>query len=182
MGARRVMLIRHAEESSAHDADLNLDERGLPDEGGLSVRGWQRTGALVRYFAPLRGHSTDTGVDLPDIVIAMGKTADQQSRRPALTVEPLSRALGLALQLAHGPERLQRLLAMSRDTALVCWRHASLPSVATSLHPGARVPTHWPEDRYDLVWILDLPPAEPQFRQLAQQLLPGDSDDPGPID
>ena len=60
---------------------------------------------------------------------------------------------GLAKRLRDGERRRER-------TVLVCWRHGGLPDLARLL--GAqRVPTKWPEKRYDWLWELMLEADRP---------------------
>ena len=63
------------------------------------------------------------------------------------------------------------------------WEHHLIPSIAAALvgRPGI-VPTTWPDDRYDIVWVFERPGggSEFTFRQVPQLLLGGDIADPIP--
>ena len=49
MPATKIMLIRHAEKPD--DKDGGVDPKGDLEKHDLIVRGWQRAGALVQFFA-----------------------------------------------------------------------------------------------------------------------------------
>jgi hypothetical protein len=51
--ARKIMIIRHAEKPDGQTAGISMAGGQSPEE--LTVQGWQRSGALVRFFAPLLG-------------------------------------------------------------------------------------------------------------------------------
>ena len=51
MPAQKIMIIRHAEKPE-HHGPRGVDENGDEDKKSLTVRGWQRAGALVQFFAP----------------------------------------------------------------------------------------------------------------------------------
>jgi hypothetical protein len=67
--AEKIMLIRHAEKPDETGSVLGIDEAGRPDPNQLSVRGWQRAGALVRFFAPL-GQEHPKGMATPSAIFA----------------------------------------------------------------------------------------------------------------
>jgi hypothetical protein len=46
------MLIRHAERPNADKSIRGVTPEGVKNKEELTVRGWQRAGALVRFFAP----------------------------------------------------------------------------------------------------------------------------------
>jgi hypothetical protein len=52
MVATKIMRMRHAAKPSEDGSVVRVDEFGHPSKDELSVRGWQRAGALVRLFAP----------------------------------------------------------------------------------------------------------------------------------
>ena len=111
-----------------------------------------------------------------------------RSNHPLETVMPLAAATDLTVNdrdhdadvdavaqdiLAKGP--------YADATVLLCWRHASIPALATAL--GAKPPySHWPIWLYDRVWQLPYPagwqpPATLPIADIPQQLLFGDSID-----
>src|ERR1700710_1727263 len=54
MPPTKVMIIRHAEKPG--DGRDGIGPDGKPDTESLTVPGWRRSGALVRFFAPVDGH------------------------------------------------------------------------------------------------------------------------------
>ncbi|MBZ8143513.1 hypothetical protein CLD22_27170, partial [Rubrivivax gelatinosus] len=114
----------------------------------------------------------------PSHVFAAHPTETHPSPRPRETVTPLAQALGLQVDESWSddddPARIAAALRDLKGPALVCWRHRSLPVLAEELLQRAEVPRHWPEARFDLVWIVSGDGPRWTFSQLPQQLLPGD--------
>ena len=169
-----LMLIRHAEKPDK--GCLGLDALGNPDPCGLSVRGWQRAGALVNFFAhPLRG---ELGIQRPRSIFAAVDA--RRSRRPALTVRPLAHALDLPIHGSHGsespPSSVIAAALEHEGPVLLCWRHRTLPPLVAELLGRDRAPKAWDVERFDVVWVLDRPDSQRgwRFRALPQRLLPGD--------
>jgi hypothetical protein len=54
MAPSRIMFIRHAEKPHKPpcDNDDGVKKTGEKDNESLTVRGWQRAGALVHFFSP----------------------------------------------------------------------------------------------------------------------------------
>ena len=67
MSLTKVMLIRHAEKPNETVQGVNEAGRADPDQ--LSVRGWQRAGALIRFFAPI-GQDHRGGISTPMAIFA----------------------------------------------------------------------------------------------------------------
>jgi hypothetical protein len=64
-----------------------------------------------------------------------------------------------------------------RRGLLVAWEHKRIPLIANRLIGDAsNVPRVWPDDRYDVVWVLERDPitAGLRLRQVPQLLLAGD--------
>jgi hypothetical protein len=138
-----VLIIRHAEKPAAG--------------AGLSPAGEAHALAYAKYFQ----HLTLDGAPVRiDTLIA---TADSNgSRRERLTLEPLSRAMGLPIQqpfanraikqlanwLAHGPPN---------RNILVAWHHDKVPKLLADLglNPSAILSRgRWPSDVYDWLVVL----------------------------
>lgn len=122
----------------------------------LTTQGEARARAYAHYFEPF----TEDGLRFKVDALYGGADSDN-SIRPRLTLEPLSRATGLKLDTTIGtkdPERLVRLLRTSVHGAhpLIAWRHGQIPSLlqafgaSADLIPGGK----WPDDTYDWVVIL----------------------------
>ena len=94
MAPTKIMFIRHAEKPDAASAVRGVDERGKANPNQLSVRGWQRAGALVRFFAPAGGNCAH-GIATPSVIFACKPYGAASSVRPFSTVSPLAAALGI---------------------------------------------------------------------------------------
>jgi hypothetical protein len=185
MPLHRLMLIRHGEkEPDSGPPPYGVNEEGVLDPHSLSPRGWQRAGALVRFFS----EAETRGIKRPDAVYAskVGNSvlmADghdiSQSLRPQQTVTPLVEAIqpkrGLQTPCAVGEESaLVQALAAEKGIVLVAWEHNHIPVVAQAFTNEA--PSSWPGSRFDLVWILTLKKNGGYgFKAVAQALLSGDS-------
>lgn len=176
MTARTLMLIRHAEkpERSAGIGGVRLD--GSADEQDLSVKGWQRAGALVRLFAPVRGDLLDPRLARPASIFAAASRG--KSTRPLHTVEPLAEALGLQVCNDHSSEGpIKDLVTAALDCSgpvLISWRHATLPLIARQLVGRGNAPDRWHTERFDLVWVLRELHGSWTFEQVPQRVLPDD--------
>lgn len=170
---RHVMLIRHAEEPDQAPGILGVDEQGRPDAESLSVRGWQRAGALARLFAPCGGQPPQPLARPASILAA---TDAGKSHRPLCTVLPLARLLGLQVDTRFGSEGeiapLLDAVRASPGPVLLCWRHQALGGIAQALCGGA--PRTWDAARYDLVWVFERQGEGWRFTELPQRLLHGD--------
>ena len=78
-------------------------------------------------------------------------------------MEPLSKALGLALNLGFSDKRPEELVRELQSkphgmVILICWRHGNLPALVRALgaDPDKLIPGgKWPDDEYG--WLLKLP-------------------------
>jgi len=172
------MIIRHAEKPSKDGLVHGVTHIGEHDRHALSVRGWQRAGALVRFFAPLVPRPGDSPIATPRTIFASAATAQSPSLRSLHTVELLAAALGVPVR-ATFPEGAERALAAevraSQGPALVAWHHKTIPALARFIAgDDLGCPDSWPDDRFDVVWVLDEDPSGWHFSQVAQRLLPHD--------
>jgi hypothetical protein len=179
----KIMIIRHAEKHQHGSQDRGVSEDGRPAHHELTVRGWQRAGALVHLFAPPGGHPDTSTIQTPRSIFASDATRDSPSLRAMHTVGPLAATLGIAVNHAYAEEEEAELAAVvvtAPSPALIVWHHGAIPRLVTAIAgklPGC--PAHWPDDRFDLIWILEraAPRAAWSFSQLTQGLLPGDRTD-----
>ena len=144
-GPSRIMIMRHAEKH----AEPSVTVEGRSDEHSLTVRGWQRAGALVRLFGP------DADVALrPDVVYASAIGPGSETQRPQQTVGPLvdlTRERGAFRYedrfLKPDSEALIADVLKKTGTVLIAWEHSCIPDIVAALpHPPA-VPSEWPKDR-----------------------------------
>lgn len=175
-----VMIVRHAEKPTADGRLGGVTADGRADPHSLSVRGWQRAGALVPFFTAT-APSRRSGIDVPAVLCAPRPTDAAPSRRAGQTLEPLADALGLSIDLrfAKGDEaELAHALRGAQGPVLIAWEHRRIPALVDGLCDAAlQRPSTWPDDRFDLVWCLRRGPGAAPFAlsQVPQLLLHGDS-------
>lgn len=191
MPAAKIMLIRHAEKPSDDGSIRGVQADGAHNDKELIVRGWQRSGALVRLFAPRTGNFVDPRLAQPKTIFAAsadkdkgddGEKSDKGSKslRPQHTVLALSQELGLALDLrfTKGQETdLAKAAAAASGPVLIAWQHEAIPAIVNAMVGNSTIcPQTWPGARFDMVWVLDAKAGGGwNFSQVPQLLLPGDS-------
>ncbi|WP_321838875.1 histidine phosphatase family protein [Paraburkholderia bannensis] len=178
----RIMFIRHAEKPADNEG-TGIEADGKPDAESLSVRGWQRAGALARFFCPLeKSHAARLK---PDTVFAAGTGPASKSKRSMQTVTPLVALLREEAPVnyvtTHLKDEGQALMVdvLSRDgVVLVAWEHKVLPQIIGHVPDAPAIPAAWPDDRFDVIWILERVGDAWSFSQRPQLLLAGDSTAP----
>lgn len=177
-----VILIRHGEKPGDDGPPLGVNRHGEHDEHSLSVRGWTRAGALAAVLVHASSAS-EPHLVAPGRVFATKATSSNRSRRERDTATPTALRLGLPIDedWSHGDEaELARAVISQESAALVVWHHGRMVELVTSfplVNPDD-VPTEWPDDRFDLYWILVREPGPPlayRFRTAPQYLLDGDA-------
>jgi hypothetical protein len=184
------MIIRHGEKPRRKGkAPFGVDAAGERAFESLSVEGWQRAGALAALFAPARGRLQDSSLAVPDLIYAAAPShhaggGGSQSKRPLETITPLAAKLGLAPDLGYtkgGEAALARDVLARGGNVLISWQHAGIPKIAgliaAAAPPQPPIPPSWPEDRFDLVWVLTALGRTGHrwgFVQVPQLLLAGD--------
>jgi|SRR5580700_471407 hypothetical protein len=182
MPPTKIVMVRHAEkqpEDPPGPPPYGVDEDGSANKHSLSVRGWQRAGALVPLFcdAPREGP-----IERPDFIYASAVDTspsadnDGKSLRPQETVAPLALRLGLTVNTPYvvGQEaELAAEIESRSGIVLVAWEHKHIPLIAAAL--GAKTPSVWPDDRFDMLWMLTRRGDAYDLRQLDQSLLGGDA-------
>jgi hypothetical protein len=183
MKPSRIILIRHAEKPTNHGHPLNgVLEDGTADAESLTVRGWQRAGALAAFLASPEAVLEPIGLERPDHIFASGhrkqgmagEVFGSHSRRPVQTVTPLALRIGLPIvdDLLKGEEQalVQRVLTLS-GTVLVCWQHELIPQIGGVIAGHeAGVPALWPDEDYDPIWIFIAQNGGWSFQQTAFSL------------
>jgi hypothetical protein len=182
MSCNKIMLIRHAERPSADKSIRGVTLEGIKNKEELTVRGWQRAGALVRFFAPLDNRFTHPGLARPEILFGCKAGPEAPSLRPQHTLMPLAELLKVEFNCAYfegEEERLVRaVLRAQARTALISWKHNNMHVIAnTILGDTTSAPQSWPFDRFDLVWVFDQLAGRWAFTQIPQLLLAGDRSD-----
>jgi broad specificity phosphatase PhoE len=114
MTPKRIMFIRHAEKPGVPGNGGGVQADGTQDDESLAVRGWQRAGALVRFFSSRPELK-------PGVIFASGLGHGSKSKRPMQTVTPLADLLketeAAALITTHLRDDLQPLMedVLSRE-------------------------------------------------------------------
>jgi hypothetical protein len=183
----KIMIIRHAEKPEGAVQGVEID--GNDGKEFLVVQGWQRAGALARFFAPLSAQFQRPGIDQPEFLFASGPVSKKEknagggskSDRPEQTLTPLSQFLGrqvpVNLDFAQGEEtEVASASATCGGVALIAWQHEDIPAIAGAiLGQTDVVPATWPGERFDVVWVFDLEAnGQYSFSQVPQMLLAGD--------
>jgi len=175
------MFIRHAEKPGDDGPPHGVDQDGERDPHSLSVRGWTRAGALAVLFAHPPA-SLESRVVTPERIVATKSTPEYRSKRERHTAKPTAHRLNLTIDSDYGHADSQALcqsiLSDPRPT-LVVWHHGSLVDLIQQFPVANRgdLPQVWPEDRFDLMWVLvrDAGEADFHFTAVALELLRGDS-------
>jgi hypothetical protein len=178
MPATKIMLIRHAEKPD--DKDGGVDQKGNADKHDLIVRGWQRAGALVQFFANPR--DSNGPIERPATIFATEPSSQTASKRPLHTVTPLKQWLDISIDstITEGSEQdLVTKAIASNGVVLIAWHHEKIPAIANLILQNQSAPQKWPGDRFDVVWIFSRAAASAPwtFSQAPQLLLSGDSPD-----
>jgi hypothetical protein len=138
-----ILIIRHAEKP--------------PSGPELTPAGVQRAEAYVNYF---KNFPLDSQPLKLDSLIA---TADSKgSRRPRLTLTPLSQALKIPLDTRFKDKDYQGLADELRSTPhgkhiLICWHHGAIPNLVRALgaDPASLIPDgEWPPSVFG--WLIEL--------------------------
>ena len=186
MPATEIMIIRHAERPPDDGSMNGVTPEGSIDSKTLIVRGWQRAGALVRFFAPLDGHFVNPLLSTPDTIFASKVAHHSPSLRPQHTVTLLAELLQKSIVQTHAKGEEDALIAdavASNGTVLISWEHEAIPGWGNLISGNSTTcPQKWHGSRYDLVWVFSRPnaAAEWSFGQVPQLLLPGDSPEIAP--
>jgi hypothetical protein len=163
-----ILIVRHAEKP----------ESGME----LSPAGLQRADAYTNYF---RSFMVDSKPLSLDCLIA---TADSNnSHRPRLTLEPLSKSLGLPLDTRYRNTESGQLAAELQTRPhgrqiLICWHHGQIPALLQALgaDPAKLLPGgQWPDAVFS--WVIQLHydqegrlmPGE--TKRIPENLMPGDA-------
>ena len=178
--ATKVMLIRHAEKPLGSSGPCGVSAEGERDKESLTVRGWQRAGALANLFAPADGRFRDEPLARPQFLYASKPKRQNGSMRPVQTITPLAEKLAIRINSNFTREQTAEMLreALACDgVVLISWQQEYLPEIANRiLGDETTAPQDWPDDRYDMIWVLDRDAESGRysFRQVPQLLLMGD--------
>lgn len=161
-----ILIIRHAEK---------------PETGyELSPAGQKRALAYVDYF---RDFTVDSKPLRLNYLFAAADS--KESHRPYLSIEPLSKALGLNIDTRF---KDRQFLELARElqsrphgqNILICWHHGKIPQLISALggDPAKLIPApKWPEDVFG--WVIQLRYDENgqllEAKRINEGLFPDDS-------
>jgi hypothetical protein len=182
MTCSKIMLIRHAERPDSRKSIRGVSEEGVKNKEELTVGGWPRAGALVRFFAPVDNRFVHPALARPGTLFACRAGPEAPSLRPQHTLLPLVSLLQVEFNCDYfegEEEKLVRaVLAAKASAALIAWKHNNMSVIAnTILGNNISAPQYWPFDRFDLVWIFDKSAGSWTFTQIPQLLLAGDREE-----
>jgi hypothetical protein len=178
--ATKIMLIRHAEKPSNSPPPHGVTIEGVRETESLTVRGWQRAGALASFFAPTNGSFQDPALAAPQFLYASKPTKRNGSRRSMETITPLAERLAIRINTNFSKlegEHMVEEVFLCRGVVLICWQYEFIPKIANYILGNKTTsPQSWPEDRFDMIWVFDLDSTTSQydFKQVPQSLLMGD--------
>jgi hypothetical protein len=182
--ATKIILLRHAEKPAKDKEPYGVTANGERSKESLSVRGWQRAGALTNLFAPADDHFQHPSLVKPQFLFASKPLRRKGSRRPIETITPLAERLAMKInsdfQRSEFEDMIEEVFARN-GVVLVCWQREYIPDIASVILGSKKIaPRDWPEDRFDLLWVFDLERSSSsyKFKQVPQKLLGGDSTTP----
>jgi hypothetical protein len=117
-------------------------------------------------------------------VLATAASAGKKSHREVATARPIAARIGVTLEdsLAEGKEaHLAQDVLGQTEPALIVWHHGAMAKLVGEFPVVNKsdIPQEWPEDRFDLIWVLVREPGDAvsyRFTAIPQLLL---SDDQG---
>ncbi|HEY2749762.1 hypothetical protein [Phenylobacterium sp.] len=181
----RVMIIRHGEKHTNGGPDRGVNIEGVHAKHELTIRGWQRAGALAPFFSPRGGMPAGSPISTPRSIFASAATTLSPSLRAQHTVQPLAALLGLGID-SRFPEGEEAAIAaavlQAPGPVLIAWHHSHIVGLARAIAGDAiGCPQAWPDERFDVVWILDRSEDHGggwTFSQMPQQLFAHDRAEP----
>lgn len=156
-----ILMVRHGEKPNS-TTDI-----------GLTVAGQERAQAYVAYFQNYLVQGAQAGQDSQPISLSyLFAAADSSdSHRPRLTIEPLSQALGLTINVSYQDTDLTGMQKEICDNPnydgvniLICWHHETILQLAEALGvvPGqlpasSNWPPKWPNNNKTVFgWVLQV--------------------------
>ncbi len=178
----KIMVIRHAEKPASGNYGVTLE--GKRNKECLTIRGWQRAGALATFFAPTNNSFSDPVLGRPQFLFASKPTRRDGSRRPVETITPLAERLALRINSQFQKFDTKTMLEeafLFVGVVLISWQREYIPNIANYILGTKKVaPQEWPDDRFDMVWVFERDARSDHygFQQVPQGLLVGDSTAP----
>ncbi|HUZ91166.1 MAG TPA: histidine phosphatase family protein [Methylocella sp.] len=181
MNSAKIMPVRHAERPNADKTIRSVSQEGEKTKEELIVRGWQRAGALVRFFATLDNHFAHPILERPDILFACCTCPTAPRLRPQHGLLPLAELIQVEFNRSYfegKEEALVQKALTAKGAVLIAWKHRTMHVIANAiLGNKTAAPQYWPLDRVDLVWVFERKGESWTFTQVPQLLLAGGRQD-----
>ena len=140
-----LLIVRHAEKPQSEG------------DRGLAPAGEARAKAYATYFRHFSVDGTPVAIDT-----LIASSDSDESARPRLTLEPLSKATGIAIQTPFANKQVKDAArwieaGQTHKAALIAWHHGKLTKLIEKLgaDPSTLLPDgDWPDDVYDWVIVL----------------------------
>ena len=181
---QKIMIIRHAEKHQHGSHNQGVTEDGHPARHELTVKGWQRAAALVHLFAPAGAAAKVSPIQTPRSIFASNATKPSPSLRAMHTVGPLAASLGIPVNHDYAEDEeaaLAKAVSSALSPVLIAWHHGHIAKLVKEIAgEHLKCPGRWPDERFDVVWILERHGGHESawsFCQVAQCLLPDDCPD-----
>ena len=181
---KTVVMIRHGEKQLKTDSVGNIiyDEKNQPEfTDYLSVKGWQRAGALS-YFFTLNENYTCFG--RPVAIFAGKQVPKHPSARPIDTIKPLASLLHMQVLHPYSDPEYKNLVNLIMNSnkykgqfVIICFEHQHIPLMAECFGV-TNAPKTWDEDVFDRAWVIqfDKNGKVSSFENRPQSLMFGDSE------
>lgn len=99
----------------------------------------------------------------PSLSVLFATAESTDSNRPYETIEPLARAMLLAIDNSFTnnqySELATRIVASPKSyggkTILICWHHEKIPLLIRDGFGQTGAPASWPDDVFDQIWQVD---------------------------
>jgi hypothetical protein len=118
------------------------------------------------------------GWPVPATIYAAGANDQGEGARTRETVAPLAAKLGLTVNTSYGKgneETLVKHVLAQPGPVLISWQHGEIPAIAETFPSVSPTPpSEWPDDRFDVVWVLTKAADGWHFAQLPELVLPQD--------
>lgn len=140
-----ILLIRHAEKPSG------------ANDPTLAVAGQQRAQAYIVYFRNFPNEANPIKLDY-----LFASRNSSKSHRPYLTIEPLSKSLGLTIDARHNDKDFAKVASdilqnskYDNSNVLIYWHHGEILQLAHALGaPASSLPAKWDGEVFG--WLIQM--------------------------
>jgi hypothetical protein len=133
------------------------------------------------FFAPLDPASSRLAIASPNKIYEAGIGPGSESNRLYCTVKPLTELMQLEIDAASPDDDIEGLaavVAQSSCVTRVSWERKVIHDFVRALTPGAINAPPRPDERFDMVFVIDRNGTGWTFTQVSQPLLAGDRSGP----